>query len=203
VFCMRICPSVRPVMRARFAQILSQGDWWSLDVPSNVDTYRCSPNQIKSSLHEFGIHLFLVLYVPVGVFFLFEFCDVVTAQPSTRGKSQMWLQGCRRFLESCYVSVKSKNPVSKYGDIHVLLLRMWRTKRHLKKSCKCEISLHFIFFCCIVAYVLSYFMQFATSLESKPLDAMPWEDRDWWWIPTGVWRWWIQNNSWEAARDPQ
>jgi hypothetical protein len=34
--------------------------------------------QIKSSLHEFGIHLFLRLYVPVGVFFLFEFCDVVT-----------------------------------------------------------------------------------------------------------------------------
>ncbi len=34
--------------------------------------------QIKSSLREFGIHLFLRLYVPGGVFFLFEFCDVVT-----------------------------------------------------------------------------------------------------------------------------
>ncbi len=113
----------------------------------------------------------------------------------------MWLQGCRRFLESCYVSVKSKNPVSKYGDIHVFLLRMCRTKTHLKKSCECEISLHFIFLCGVVAYVLSNFMQFATSMESKTLDAMPWEDRDWWWIPTGVWRWWIQNNSWEAARD--
>jgi hypothetical protein len=113
----------------------------------------------------------------------------------------MWLQGCGRFLESCYFLVKSKNPVSKYGDMHVFLLRMWRTKRHLKKSCKCEISLHFFFFCGIVAYVLSYFMQFATSMESKTLDAMPWEERDWWWIPTGVFRWWIQNNSWEAARD--
>lgn len=44
-------------------------------------------------------------------------------------------------------------------------------------------------------------MQFETSMESKTLDAMPWEEPDWWWIPTGVCRWWTQNNSWEAARD--
>jgi len=71
-------------------------------------------------------------------FFSFNFCDV--AIPNiTRGKIQIWLQvrersqDSRHFLKSCYVLATSKNPMSKYGDFHVFLFRMWRTKRHLKE----------------------------------------------------------------------
>jgi hypothetical protein len=46
-----------------------------------------------------------------------------------------WLQvrdDSTHFVESCYVLATPKDPVSKYGDFHVFLLRMWWTKRHLK-----------------------------------------------------------------------
>jgi len=37
------------------------------------------------------------------------------------------------FVEFWYVFLATfKNPVSKYGDFHVFLLRMWGTKKHLK-----------------------------------------------------------------------
>ncbi len=58
-----------------------------------------------------------------------------------RKKSQIWLQvreGNKHFLESCYVLAISKNPVFKYGDSHVFLFRMWRTKRNLKIAKKKE-----------------------------------------------------------------
>jgi hypothetical protein len=54
------------------------------------------------------------------------------AKPSTRRKSQIWLQIKEDFLESCYVLATSKNSMSEYGNFHVFLLRMWQTKRHKK-----------------------------------------------------------------------
>ncbi len=46
----------------------------------------------------------------------------------TRGNSQIWLKvtekSSRHFLEPCYVLVTSKNPMFKYGNSHVFLLRM-------------------------------------------------------------------------------
>jgi hypothetical protein len=66
-----------------------------------------------------------------GLCFFGQFCDdVPTTATITRGKSQIWLQvreDSRHFGESCYVlatSNNSNNQMSKYGDIHVFLLRM-------------------------------------------------------------------------------
>ncbi len=71
-----------------------------------------------------------------GVFF-FQFCHVAHnsnhRQEEFRAISwQQVREDSTHFVESCYVLATPKDPVSKYGDFHVFLLRMWWTKRHLK-----------------------------------------------------------------------
>ncbi len=61
-------------------------------------------------------------------------------QPSTRGKTQIWLnvteKSSRHFLEPCYALVTSKNPIFKYGNSHVFLLRMCGKLNSIsKESC--------------------------------------------------------------------
>jgi hypothetical protein len=62
--------------------------------------------------------------------FFLNFFDVATVATIHKRKTQIWLQireDSRQFLEFCYV-LASMNPVSKYGNFHVFLLRMWQTK---------------------------------------------------------------------------
>ncbi len=84
-----------------------------------------------------SVSLGIVFYFILNFNLFFQFCDevAIVATIHKRKKSQIWLQvreGNRHFLESCYVLAISKNPVFKYGDSHVFLFGMWRTKRNLK-----------------------------------------------------------------------
>jgi hypothetical protein len=56
---------------------------------------------------------------------------------------EIWLQvreDSRHFLESCYVLATSKNPASKYGDLHVFLLRTWSFSTVKKKRCSVDFA---------------------------------------------------------------
>jgi hypothetical protein len=83
-------------------------------------------------LSLFQVFWALLWAMGISVFFpSILWCSHSHCQPSTRGKSQIWLQvreDSRHFLESCHVLVTSKYPVSKCGGFHVSLLRMWLLK---------------------------------------------------------------------------
>ncbi len=119
------------------------------------------PMTVSSNVHvqqdifmSNGTFLVLMMYLAMQEYstrvFFFEFCDVAQWQPSTRGKSQIWLQvreDSRHFLEFCYV----------------FALRMWWTKRHLKgilqqppkKKCCVDAKFCTNVFCCTTHSTIS------------------------------------------------
>ncbi len=70
-------------------------------------------------------------------FFFLNFCHIATVATIYKRKEPFQFgyqvrKDSRHFLEYCYILATSKNPVFKYGDFHVFLLRMWWTlKRNL------------------------------------------------------------------------
>jgi hypothetical protein len=56
---------------------------------------------------------------------------------------EIWLQvreDSRHFLESCYLLASSKNPASKYGDLHVFLLGTWSSSTVKEKMCSVDFT---------------------------------------------------------------
>jgi hypothetical protein len=67
----------------------------------------------------------LLTIVPIRGVFFWQFHEVGGLEIlHTRGLSQIWLQKSRNFLKSCYVLATCKK--SKYGDLSLLFVEMWR-----------------------------------------------------------------------------